>query len=254
MSDFFNDDFTAELKKYFLESFIKEVDKYLDLVDEKLWKRLGKEIQETCQTWMIDAKTNEFLFLSAWLERTSKNLHEVESQEEVLSYLKILKAYLAEILAGTKDSEDLQKKYVINRFSQKTNLLLHCQVGSQDFAIPVLSVVEITSDLRLFATPLPQVGIAGVAAFRGDPLPVIALKDFGFPEVNQQSGIYVVCEWKQIRFALKVDRAEDFMNVAEKDFQDLDAKWVPETSSAQKFFTQNNKNIIYLNMDSLVAA
>jgi purine-binding chemotaxis protein CheW len=33
MSDFFGDDFTAELKGYFLDATLKEIEKYLDLVN-----------------------------------------------------------------------------------------------------------------------------------------------------------------------------------------------------------------------------
>ena len=68
MSDFFGDDFTAELRGYFLDILSKEADRFIDLIDDQKWLKLVEEINEQMTSWIVDAKTNEFDSLALWFQ------------------------------------------------------------------------------------------------------------------------------------------------------------------------------------------
>lgn len=254
MSNFFNDDFTAELKKYFLENLQKEADKYQDLIDDKTWKKIGKELLDLTKTWFVDAKTNEFLFLSQWLESASGKIEQVASEDELKFWMATLKSYLTDLQSGQVDSEELFKKHTAFKTKQKNILYLHCKLGTQDFAVPIINIVEITSDLKMYTMPLPEPRVAGVVAFRGDPLPVLQMTDFGFSINDHQSPVFIVCEYNGIRFVLNVDRAQDFISMSLEEMQEIGETWLAHSSCAKKIFSQDNQNILLLDLESMVAA
>ncbi len=98
MSDFFGDDFTAELKAYFLDSLIKESDKFIDLIEDSLWKRIRSEVCEQTQAWAVDAKTNEFHHLKEWLEGFTDRANNLSDAQDLIKALKSLKSYAEALL------------------------------------------------------------------------------------------------------------------------------------------------------------
>ena len=85
MSDFFGDDFTAELKSYFLESLNKEADKFLDLIDDSNWQKIRSEFADHCLSWAADARTNEFTYLGQWLDVFNERSEIFNESKDVLS-------------------------------------------------------------------------------------------------------------------------------------------------------------------------
>lgn len=255
MSDFFGDDFTAELKSYFLDSLIKEIDKFSDLVDENLWRRIRGEVAEQTRSWAVDARTNEFEHLALWLEGFDQKSEHIQGISELLKALKTLKAYAEALLLEKCDSEDLATRFALNSQNLREVLLLHCRSGQQEFAIPILSVIEISPRLPLYSLPDRQNGILGVVPFRGEAVPVVNLQDHGFVAVDSDSRFYVICEQQGVRFSLQVTGTEDLISLKEAELQNIENH--PDMMSAdfiRQFFIKDSRSIMVLDLEKLVAA
>jgi len=244
MSDFFSDDFTAELKGYFLETLIQESQKFMDLVDENLWKRVRSEVSDQCQAWAVDAKTNEFLFLTQWLENFPQHAAETQNASELIQCLKALKSYAETLKNNLQDSADLLSRFSLHTQNRRETLFLHCRSGDQAFAIPLLNVVEISGGLQLYALPEKRIGLQGVVPFRGDAIPVVSLQDHGFPPVEGRHVYYIICEHEGQHFSLQVTDTEDMVSLRDSDLQDVDNK---------RFFIKDNKSVMILDLKKLVA-
>ncbi|WII70709.1 chemotaxis protein CheW [Bdellovibrio sp. 22V] len=244
MSDFFSDDFTAELKAYFLDSLIKETEKFIDLIDESLWKRIRSEVAEQCQAWAVDAKTNEFEFLAAWIEGFEERTSSISAPRDLIKILHALKEYAEALLVEKKDSAELASRFAVISHSNQEALFLHCKTGATSFAIPILSVVEISGKLPLFALPEQKLGILGVVPFRGEAIPVINLQDHGFASFENKNTYFVICEFQGVRFSLQVTETDDLIALRESELQNVDDK---------QFFIKANKSIMILNLEKLVA-
>lgn len=252
MSDFFSDDFTAELKAYFLNSLITEGDKFLDLVDDQTWKSIALEVKEHFDSWAVDAKTNEYSFLSAWLNENAASLS--ESKETLLDQLQNLKAYAQSLIDTKSDSPELSTKFAGAIRETVEISYLHCRNGLQDFALPLLNVIEITPSLPSFDLPESRKGIAGLIAFRGEAIPVISLQDYGFADLGEKSYYFVICHIDSIRFALQVTETDDLMQIKSQDLQLVDdTKSSSFTNLSKGFFNKNNCNIMVLDLKKLVA-
>lgn len=253
MSDFFGDDFTAELKAYFLDSLVQETEKFIDLVDEGIWRRIRSEVLEAMKTWVVDAKTNEFLHLMSWLELYAERTQDVESAADFLKSLQVLKNY-AETLKVEKDSLELAEKFSHVVKSQKQALFLHCQFGLQDFAVPLLGVVEIIDNLTLYPLPQKKPGFLGVIPVRGEAIPVVNLQDHGFFADDTSKKLYVVCEHGGVRFSLQVTKTESLVNLRDSELHAVEGQGcLIQASFVKEFFMKENKNIMVIDLEKLVA-
>lgn len=252
MSDFFSDDFTAELRSYFLNSIVNETQDFLDLIDTKIWKRISAEANEKAQAWAVDAKTNEFLFLTEWLSNFGERTQDLHEAADLKKVLEALKDYATTLLTQP-DSADLANKF--SQVAQNTHeiLFLHCKSGPQEFAIPILNVVEICSGLPLYPLPDQKFGILGVVPFRGEALPVVNLQDHGFRPTGSENIFYLICEHLQSRFGLQVTGTEDLLNIKETDLQDVGESSVLSKNLIKKFFLHNSRSVMILDIEKLVA-
>lgn len=255
MSDFFGDDFTVELKKYFLASLPPEIEKFQDLLDDTTFKRVLPEVREQLAAWVVDAKTNEFMSLATWLESFVAKTSEFKEFEDLLNALNLFQAYVAALIEGQKDSEDLASQFAFTAVGRKDSLYLHCKVGVQDFVIPIQSVIEISGPLPMFPLPEKQPGLLGIVPFRGEALPVFDLTEYGFQKIESDFFYFVICEFESSRFALQVSETDELLSVNEKEMQARDASTSLSTANfIQSFFIRDQKSLMVLNLEKLVAA
>lgn len=253
MSDFFNDDFTAELKAYFLNSVITGAENFIDLVDAKIWKRIRTESAEQAQAWSIDAKTNEFSFFAQWLGDFESRIKDITEPAELVKALQALKEYASALLTEKTDSADLSRRYSEIAKSSHQVLLLHCKSGSSEFAVPLLNVIEISSHLPIYGLPEKKLGILGVVPYRGDALPVVNLQDHGFHALNAENVFYLVCEQAQNRFCLQVTATEDILSLKESDLQEVQEQNILPTKIIKNFFIHQSRSVMILDLEKLVA-
>lgn len=252
MSDFFSDDFTAELKAYFLNSLVTEGEKLLDLIDDQTWKSIANETKEHFDAWAVDAKTNEYIYLSGWLTERTMDLS--SSQEHLIDTLKSLRSYAQALLDLKTDSPDLAANFAGAVYEAEEINYLHCRNGAQDFALPLLNVIEITPALPIYSIPENKRSIAGLIAFRGEAVPVIDLESYGFASLGDKSYYFIICEINSVRFALKVTETDDLMRMASKDLQLINESKNPSFTNLSKgFFNWENRNIMVLDIEKLVA-
>jgi|GEM_PF-1428339 Chemotaxis signal transduction protein len=253
MSDFFGDDFTAELKSYFIDSFTKEVEKFVDLLDESTFRRLVGEIDQETQTWIADSETNEFKFLSQWIVDFKKYLGEMAGPPQLASSLESLKAYLTALSATKVDSQELFQTHTLQKNIGIKKQYLHCRSGSQEFVLPVMNVTEIISDRKVSPLPFPKNHLAGVIAYRGEAIPVFDLEHFGFQRVENIKTYFVICVLEGLSFALQVTQTEELMTLDGKDLQEVDGSKLLRAPFVSHFFAKDDRNIMILNLEKLVA-
>ncbi|QLY25955.1 chemotaxis protein CheW [Bdellovibrio sp. KM01] len=254
MSDFFGDDFTVELKKYFLDATLKEVESFIDLIDESTLQKVTIEIREKAESWVVDAKSNEFTSLEAWLTDFNVKTDSLDSAEQMIKALSLLQKYLTALLVDGKDSTELALQFPLVAQSSREALFLHCKTGSQQFVVPINNVIEITSSLPLFPLPDLREGLAGVIPFRGEAVPVIDLKSYGFHSVNTNKFYYVICEHVGTRFSLQVTETDELLSLKDKDMQNLsDYPTMLTAPFIKQFFVKEEHSVMVLDIEKLVA-
>ncbi len=253
MSDFFGDDFTAELKAYFLTSVVSGTENFIDLIDAKMWKRIRDEVVEQAQAWAVDAKTNEFAFFAAWLQDFDARTKELAEPQDLSKALLALKEYASILIVEKTDSEDLARKFSQVAQNSHEVLFLHCKSGPQEFAVPLLNVVEISAHLPLYGLPEKRFGLLGVVPFRGEALPVVNLQDHGFRPVGEENVFYLICEHAQNRFCLQVTATEDLLNLKESDLQEVDGQTILPKNLIKKFFIHQSRSVMILDLEKLAA-
>ena len=253
--DFFGDDFTAELKGYYLDSLQKEIAKFIDLIDESTWKKVRVEIREQSQSWSVDAKSNEFEFLSAWFLDLQAKLDLYSSHQDLIHALQTAKKYVENLVETKKDSADYPSQYALTAEAQGETLYLHCKVTDQEFVIPIKNVVEVIGSLPLFPLPEKRRGFLGVIPFRGDAVPVFNLQDHGFQNVSSNRLFYVICEFEGLRFSLQVTETDELINLHDKDLQSVENNSVMNSVSfIRNSFVKDQRSMLVLDIERLVAA
>ncbi|MGZ3769209.1 MAG: chemotaxis protein CheW [Bdellovibrio sp.] len=255
MSDIFTGDFTAELKNYFLNNLILILEDHFDLIDDKLWSRVRVETaKQAKEVWAVDAKSNEFLHLSVFLENFEPNSADCQNAVEFKKYLQALKDYLKTLLVESDSAELAAKFLALAESTREINFLL-CRFGKQDFAIPLLNVIEITNDRPVHLLPEAQNGLLGVLAYRGEAIPVVDFKYYGLQSERSDRFCYIICETENTRFSLQISETEDVIKIPESELQNAeDQKFLFAVSFVKKFFIQNKKNVMVLELEKLVAS
>ncbi|MBO9666089.1 MAG: chemotaxis protein CheW [Bdellovibrio sp.] len=255
MSDFFGDDFTAELKKYFLDATLKEVEKFVDLVDESTMKRLRPEIKEQATSWTVDAKSNEFAGLAQWLEDFTEKMDLLDQPESLHKVLQLLRKYLETLLVDAKDSVELAAQFTIHAQSSKESLFLHCRTGTQEFVVPILNVIEISGTLPLYPLPEKREGLAGVIPFRGEAIPVFSLNEYGFQKLDAKQHYFVICEFEGARFSLQVTETDELISLKDRELQSMETHpAMIAVPFIRNFFIKDQRSVMVLDLEKLVAA
>lgn len=255
MSDIFGDDFTAELRSYYLKSVVTETEKFLDLIDETLWKRLCQELLEQGKAWAVDAKMNDFVHLASWFEGLEPRIQGIHDASTLTKLLQVLKSYAEALLENPVDSMDLYNKFSMIALNNREVLFLYCVYGQQEFAIPLDHVLEISSGLQIFPLPDKRKGIEGVVSFRGEAIPAVKLQDYGFMKLETTPSCSVICEHEGTRFSINVTTTKDLISVKENDLQDAQTQQLLiSTPLVKKFFIQNERSIMILDINNVVAA
>ncbi|WP_413559840.1 chemotaxis protein CheW [Bdellovibrio sp. HCB209] len=255
MSDFLNDDFTLELKKYFLDATLKEVESFTDLIDESTLKKVTVEIREKAESWLVDAKSNEFSQLEAWLTDFNAKLDSLDSVEQMQKALGLLHKYLSALLVDGKDSVELAAQFPLVAQSSREALFLHCKTGSQQFVVPIQNVIEISGVLPMYPLPDSRQGLAGVIPFRGEAVPVVDLKSFGFHSSETKKFYFVICEHEGTRFSLQVTETDELLSLKDKDMQNLsDHPTMLSVPFIKQFFVKDEHSVMVLDIEKLVAA
>ncbi|MDG0816979.1 chemotaxis protein CheW [Bdellovibrio svalbardensis] len=255
MSDFFGDDFTAELKGYYLTSLNAELEKFADLLDDSTLKRVRAEIREQCQNWIVDAKSNEFEYLSAWFQGFLDKLDVFATPEDLVQALRTAKKYVDNLQETKKDSPEYGVQFALTAELQGESLYLRCKVAGQEFVVPIKYVVEISGALPLYPLPEKREGLLGVIPFRGDALPVVSLQDYGFQKNEKTQFLYVICEFEGTRFSLQVAETDELMSVCDKDLQSIESSSVIiSVPFIRNFFIKDQRSVMVLDIERLVAA
>ncbi|QDK36618.1 chemotaxis protein CheW [Bdellovibrio sp. NC01] len=255
MSDFFGDDFTAELKGYYLDSLSQELDKFVDLLDESTWNRIRAEIRDATKTWIVDAKSNEFEFLSNWFQTFSEKLDQFAGPADLIPALRLANKYVEQLMDTKKDSPEIAAQFTLTVEQQGESLYLHCKVSDQEFVIPIKNVVEVIPALPLFPLPQKKSGLLGVIPFRGDAIPVFSLQDYGFNKNETNDFFYVICDYEGTRFSLQVTETEELISLRNKELQSIEANPVMiSVPFIRNFFVKDQRSVMVLDIERLVAA
>lgn len=119
---------------------------------------------------------------------------------------------------NANDSE----KHESEEVAQAPNhLFLICFIGKQEFILPVQAVIEVSSFKNSFPLPEPREGIEGLVNFRGEAIPIVNLNDHDF-NLNSQTDpmrLLVVCEHNESRFALRISKTDEVIEVDTNTFQ-----------------------------------
>lgn len=255
MSDFFGDDFTAELRGYFIDTLSKENEKFLDLVASDTWAKLVIELNEQCTSWIVDARTNEFEHLGQWLEEFHQKSQQFQSEADLENGLKLLKSYLEVLAIDKKDAPEYLQRFSIEAKVVGQSQFLHCRIHGASFGISVGWVMEVIEEVPVHPLPSIHDGISGVISFRGEAIPVMNFKDYGFQTSTESARTYfVICNIDGARLALQVNEADQLLTLDNAQMQSAEAAQLIMTAPfIKKFFTLENQNVMVLDLETMVA-
>lgn len=254
MSDFFGDDFTAELRGYFLDTLSKEADRFVDLIDDHKWMKLVEELNEQVTAWIVDAKTNEFEFLAQWLLEFQEKSVLFKNPGELESAIKILKNYLEALGIDKKDNPEFLQKFSIESKVVGQSQFLHCRLNGMNFVISVGWVMEVVDKLPIYPLPTHHAGLSGMISFRGEAIPVIDLTDYGFTRVSDEKFNFVICNIEGAKLALQVSEADQLLTLENSEMQPIEATQLMVAAPfIKKFFIRESKSVMVLDLDTMVA-
>lgn len=254
MDSLFDDDFTAELRGYFITSFSGEIEKIVSVAAEANWKTNRAEMLEKLPDWIRDSGLNEFEHLSKWLQKLKEILPPMKKFEEYKAVMGLLKSYLQEMQKSKKDNEKYLTQFSIDAHSGTTELYLYCKIENQEFVVPVDLVTEVISNKAVTPFPEHKTGFKGLIAVRGEVVPVFDLRHYGFESSQKKSVYFIVCEAKGVRFAFDVTETDQLLSLHTKEFQDASkGRGLISAPFIKKFFIRNNTNVMLFDLEQLVA-
>lgn len=256
MSDFFGDDFTADLKKFFLKSLLDELEQIASAADEDTWEIFRDEALVKCPDFISDSKANEFVNFSSWMEKFVKHIASAKNFTEFSAAIDRAFSYTENLHETLDDSIELTNKYSLGNLSIQKNLYLHCEVSEQNFLIPVNFVLEVLGNISVTPFPMKKNGFSGMVPYRGDATPVICLQDHGLPDQDNSGNIcYVVCEHEGEKLALAVHKADRLLEISSEDLQESPKSGgVINVPFLTHFVIHENKNMMLFALEKMVSA
>lgn len=257
MSDFFGDDFTADLKRFFLKSLQDEFEMIAGAADEDTWQIFRDEAIEKHVDWIVDARTNEFVQFAAWLEKFIKHIGVSEKYSDFANAIDRAFSYTEYLHENLKDSEEVAKTFSLGNLASQKMLYLHCQISDQNFLVSVKNVLEVLGNISITPFPMSRKGFLGMIPFRGDAIPVINLADYGMNTQQSNAHVsYVVCEHEGARLALAVHHADRLIEVGSEELQEAEATGagVISVPFLTHFLIKEDKNMMLFSLEKMVAA
>lgn len=255
LHDAFGDDFTIELRKYYLQSLMTELQKFVDLIDESTWKKIRTEVQEASIAWSLDGKTNEFEFLSEWFVKLSQLMPNATQSSHLLAWLETAKKYVVHLLTNMVDSIDVANKYPLCGTLEASQAYLHCKYLENDFVIPVKNVVEVVPLLQIHSLPEEIQGVLGVVAYRGEAIPVFSRWEAMTKEASHSDLLNVICELDGFLFSLQATFADELIQIKNEELQPTSASpLLKDVGFVKSFFIKDSQRVMVIDIEMLVAA
>lgn len=159
--------------------------------------------------------------------------------------------------SDTVNSNDTEKHDLEEVAQTPNHLFLICFIGKQEFILPVQAVIEVSSFKNSFPLPEPREGIEGLVNFRGEAIPIVNLNDHDF-NLNSQSDpmrLLVVCEHNESRFALRISKTDEVIEVDTNTFQKCeDTLASVHHQVITRFFIYKNRTVFNFDIKRLFVA
>lgn len=257
MSDFFGDDFTVELKNFFLNSVHTELEKYLNAADVDTWEIFCDELKPMIESWISDSQSNEFIHFSSWLRQLKDHcVPENMDLESFKSALKLIQQYQAYLFKHKKDSPEIAHQLDILGIQNRAEIYLHCSIGDQEFLVPAGQVLQVLGETFVSELPLKKERLLGMLPFRGDAIPVLSLAVEDSRELERKAKFFIVCEQGASRFALPVSGADRLIEVSQKDKQKVNESAAGHLMAhfVTHYVRFEEKNMLVCSLEKMVAA
>ena len=254
MSDFLNDDFTEELKIYFIESVKTRLH---FLVANPIGKdKAGIEVfKEEFSGWVVDAETNELLFFSKWLKTLFEKESIFESEKSFSKYLLMTLDY-AERLSGNIKADEAIFKELNERFSETLEeQYLVFQIHESVFALPLKVIREITSFKKYSPLMDKTDKVLGYMSFRGEALPVIDLSYAGLKDSVEDCQVGIICSVKENQFVICAKNTKELVSVSESQLRRISTFEADQASTfVSNILLYAEENALVLDVEKMVAA
>ncbi|HEY8269749.1 MAG TPA: chemotaxis protein CheW [Pseudobdellovibrionaceae bacterium] len=250
------DEFTLEMRLHYIETTLESLERFKNHTDFFI------EVSAVIDEWISEGLSNKMNFFVNLLEGLKSEIVNGPflKKEDGIRVAKILSEYL-QVLKTEADSEIHFKKFRAvfmqdgdEAEEEKIQFYLKCVSHTHHFIVPVQNVIEIVSGKKIFPLPLTQPGIYGLISFRGQGIPVVNLEDLGFKaNVDSENGktCYVVCDYKESFFALKVHSTDDVIELAPSQFQKCSESSL-SSPVVDRFVIREDKSLMLLDIEKMV--
>ncbi len=228
MSELFpQDDFTIEVKKFFIESVLGHVEKYLLVLKEGNWADYHDQIREFFDTTIRDSETNELKDLSVFTQTGVQIFSELNFQR-FYEYLTVFADYLRAILESPSEQLKLYERFSAQLKKVYHDLFLICYIGSHQMLISAKSILEIMSYSTVSELPSKSTKVLGLMSARGEIVSILNPAAFGLSFVEpSQRKFLILFKGKNELLALPFESTDRLIEV---DTQKLKKTALPKAS------------------------
>ncbi len=254
MSDFLNDDFTEELKIYFIESIKARLQSLLANSIEK--EKLAIEgLKEEFSGWIVDAETNELKFFSKWLNFVFESKNVFDSENSLKKYLLATLEYTERLVINIK-SDEIVYKDLNERFAETLEeQYLVFEIHQSIFALPLKVIREITSFKKMNPLIDKTEKVLGYMSFRGEALPVIDLSYAGLTDSVDNCQVGIICSVKENQFVICAKNTKELVSASESQLRKISSFEVDQSSTfVSNILLYEEKNALILDVEKMVAA
>lgn len=254
MSDFLNDDFTEELKIYFVDSVKTRLQNFLEIYENKDQSFL-QILKDELSAWAIDAETNELIFFGKWLRSSIEKESFFDSEKSLRKYLEVTSEYAARLGLNIKSDEIIYKD-LNERFAETLEeQYLVFEIQESLYALPLKVIREITSFKKLNALIDKTEKVLGYMSFRGEALPVMDLSFAGISSSMQACQVGIICSIKDNQFVICAKNTKELLSVSESQLRKISNFDSDESSTfVSSVLLYEENNVLILDVEKMVAA
>lgn len=255
MSDFFSDDFTVELKIYFVESIKSRCQVLLADLEVENFDECLENLKEEVQSWVADAQTNELTYLAKWFQGFFEKENTQDSIKSLKSYLQVTQEYTHKLLGNIAEdgkifaeiqdsySESFQEQYLVFKMNQEF------------YAVTLKSIKEVTILKKLSKLIEPQDRILGYMPFRGEAIPVLDMTFLGIPEKVDNCQVGIVCTFKGREFLIYAKETKELVSASESQLRALSTLDSRDgTTFIKNVLLFDNSHALVLDVEKMAAA